>query len=175
MLSPAVTRMTGLVGAMVSFEEGNELLSELAGVAVNTKQVERQAEALGREIAKDECGHVEAVTDAEIAPTLYLGMDGTGIPIRKEELVGRKGKQADGSAKTREVKLCTVWSAEGRDEEGVPVRDEGSVTDLESRSRRSRECCLHGKNTNLERVSNVIRLFGSESTKNRPNSMIAAN
>ena len=30
-LSPAVTRMTGLVGAMVSFEEGRELLGELAG------------------------------------------------------------------------------------------------------------------------------------------------
>jgi len=26
---------------------------------------------------------------------------------------GRPGKQADGSSKTREVKLCTVWSAEG--------------------------------------------------------------
>jgi hypothetical protein len=48
--------------------------------------------------------------------------------MRKSELVDRPGKQADGSAKTREVKLCTVWSAEGRDKEGVPVRDEGSVT-----------------------------------------------
>ncbi|OGB88849.1 MAG: hypothetical protein A3G35_20645 [candidate division NC10 bacterium RIFCSPLOWO2_12_FULL_66_18] len=26
------------------------------------------------------------------------------------------------------MKLCTVWSAEGCDEEGVPVRDEGSVS-----------------------------------------------
>jgi len=46
--------------------------------------------------------------------------------MRDEALKGRKGKQADGSAKTREVKLCTVWSAEGRDEKGTPVRDEGS-------------------------------------------------
>ena len=50
-------------------------------------------------------------------------MDGTGVPMRKAELVGRAGKQPDGSAKTREVKLVTVWSAEGRDEEGTPVRD----------------------------------------------------
>jgi hypothetical protein len=28
-----------------------------------------------------------------------------------------------------EVKLCTVWSAEGRDAEGTPVRDAGSITD----------------------------------------------
>lgn len=41
---------------------------------------------------------------------------------------GRAGKQPDGSTKTREVKLCTVWSAEARDANGTPVRDEGSVT-----------------------------------------------
>jgi hypothetical protein len=55
-------------------------------------------------------------------------MDGTGVPVRKEELVGRAGKQPDGSAKTREVKLVTVWSAEGRDKKGTPMRDEGSIS-----------------------------------------------
>lgn len=127
-LSPAVTRMTGLVGATLSFEEGRELLGDLAGVRVNTKQVERVAEALGAEIAEDERRHVDPLPDSEIPKTLYLGMDGTGVPIRKQELAGRAGKQADGSAKTREVKLCVVWSAEGKDAEGTPVRDEGSVS-----------------------------------------------
>ena len=128
-LSPGVTRMVGQVGAMVSFEEGHELLRELAGVDVATKHVERTAEALGREIALDERGVVEPPPpDEPVAPTLYLGLDGTGVPMRTAELEGRPGKQPDGSAKTREVKLCTVWSAEGRDEEGTPVRDAGSVT-----------------------------------------------
>jgi hypothetical protein len=122
-LSPAVTRMTGLAAAMVSFEEGAELLEQLAAVKVNAKQVERTAEALGREIAEDERQYVEPVGDQEIAPTLYLGIDGTGVPVRRTELVDRQGKQSDGSAKTREVKLCTVWSAEGRDKEGVPMRE----------------------------------------------------
>ena len=63
-----------------------------------------------------------------MAPTLYLRMDGTGVPVRKEELVNRPGKQPDGTAKTREVKLVTVWSAEGRDKEGEPVRDKGSIS-----------------------------------------------
>ncbi|MSO62848.1 MAG: hypothetical protein EXQ50_12280 [Acidobacteria bacterium] len=58
-LSPGVLRMVGRVGAMVSFEEGHELLRELAGVEVLTKQVERAAEALGREIAEDEQRVVE--------------------------------------------------------------------------------------------------------------------
>jgi hypothetical protein len=116
------------VGALVSFQEGSELLTELAGVAVDAKQVERTAEALGKEIAEDERAHTEPLDSLSLPQTLYLGMDGTGIPLRAEELVGRTGKQPDGSAKTGEVKLCTIWSAESRDEEGMPIRDEGSVT-----------------------------------------------
>ena len=128
-LSPGVLRMAGLVGAMVSFEEGHELLHELAGVDVPTKHVERAAEALGREVAEDEKLVVEPPEPNEpLAPTLYLGMDGTGVPVRKKELVDRPGKQPDGSSKTREVKLVTIWSAEGRDKEGTPVRDAGSIT-----------------------------------------------
>src|SRR5437867_4330526 len=125
-LSPAVSRMGGRGGAMVSFAEGSELMQELAAVAVDPKQVERTAEALGREIAQDERSVVEPEPPA--SPTMYLGMDGTGVPMRTSELEGREGKQPDGSAKTRQVKLVSVWSAEGRDEEGIPVRDPGSVT-----------------------------------------------
>jgi len=51
-LSPAVVRMIGTVGAMVSFQEGSDLLTELAGVAVDTKQVERTAEGLGKSSLK---------------------------------------------------------------------------------------------------------------------------
>jgi hypothetical protein len=59
---------------------------------------------------------------------MYLGMDGTGVPMRAQEVADRAGKQADGSAKTREAKLVTIWTAESRDKEGKPVRDPGSVT-----------------------------------------------
>jgi hypothetical protein len=96
-----------------------ELLTELAGVAVDAKQVERTAEALGKQIAEDERHCVEPGDALALPQTLYLGMDGTGIPLRAEELVGRTGKQADGSAKTGEVKLCTIWSAESLDEQGI--------------------------------------------------------
>lgn len=127
-LSPAVTRMVAAVGAMVSFEEGSQLLQELAGIPVNAKQVERTAEALGAEIATDEKQDVAPSDEQPLPPTLYLGVDGTGVPMRPEELKGRCGKQPDGSAKTREGKLCTVWSAEARDTEDRPVRDPGSVS-----------------------------------------------
>lgn len=113
---------------MVSCQEGSELLAELAGVPVEAKQVEKTAEALGEEIAAAERQDTEPSDALALPRTLYLGMGGTGIPLRAEELAGRTGKQPDGSAKTGEVKLCTIWSAESLDEEGTPIRDEGSVS-----------------------------------------------
>jgi hypothetical protein len=118
--------MTASAAALVSFEESSGLLHELAGVEVGAKQVERAAEALGAEIAVDEQQQVEKM--GEVAPTMYLGMDGTGVPMRSQEVADRAGKQADGSAKTREAKLVTIWTAESRDVEGKPLRDPGSVT-----------------------------------------------
>ncbi len=41
--------------------------------------------------------------------TLYIEYDGTGVPMTKNEVAGRKGKQKDGSAKTREAKLGCVF------------------------------------------------------------------
>jgi hypothetical protein len=127
-LSPAVTRMTGKCASMVSFAESSTLLDDLASITVDAKTVERTAEKLGREIDDDEQHIVLPAEQIEITPTMYLGVDGTGVPVRKAELEGRKGKQPDGSAKTREVKLCTVWSAEERDKEGHPRRDAGSIS-----------------------------------------------
>jgi hypothetical protein len=127
-LSPGVIRMVAAVGAAVSFEEGSQLLQELADIHVDPKQVQRTAEAVGQAIDRDEHRNSEALSADNPPPTMYLGIDGTGVPLRRQELQGRKGKQADGSAKTREVKLCVVWSAESRDEENRPVRDAGSVS-----------------------------------------------
>ena len=111
-LSPAVRRMAGIAGAETSFERASTMLHELAGFKVGAKQVERYVETLGRDIARDEREVVEP--EPSPARTLYVGLDGTGVPVRKCETVGRIDKQPDASAKTREVKLVTVWSAERR-------------------------------------------------------------
>lgn len=125
-LSPAVLRMVGVSAARVSFAESSALLRELAGLTVDPKQVERQAEALGRAIAADE--HSTVNSEPAPADTLYLGLDGTGVPVRKTETRGRRGKQPDGSAKTREAKLAVVWASAGCDRENAPLRDPESVS-----------------------------------------------
>lgn len=127
-LSPGLLRMVGTVAPLASFDEGSGLLRDLAGVQVHPKQVERTAEALGDRVAEDERRQVEPERLEPDAPTLYLGLDGTGVPMRPAELLDRPGKASDGSAKTREVKLCVIWTAETRDAEGHPMRDPGSAT-----------------------------------------------
>lgn len=127
-LSPALMRMVGAVASMVSFQESSLLLDELAGVEVGAKQVQRSAQALGEQTADYERQTREPDLGFSLPSTLYLGLDGTGVPMRSTEVQGRAGKQPDGSARTREAKLCMVWSAERRDAQGRPQRDPGSVT-----------------------------------------------
>ena len=82
-LSPAV------VAARVSFGESAELLRELARLDLDAKSEERHAAALGRAIAADERRVVEP--EPATARTLYLDLDGTGVPVRKTETRGRRG------------------------------------------------------------------------------------
>jgi hypothetical protein len=61
-------------------------------------------------------------------PVLYVSADATGVPMRREELEDRKGKQPDGTAKTRSVYLGCVFTQHQLDETGQPVRDYESTT-----------------------------------------------
>jgi hypothetical protein len=120
--------MVAAVGASVSFKEGEALLSELADVRISARQVERIAERIGEEVRVDERADTEGIAAQHVDGIAYAGMDGTGTPVRKEETEGRTGKQEDGSAKTREVKLIAVWTANRIDDDGRPTRDDGSIT-----------------------------------------------
>jgi hypothetical protein len=125
-ISPGVTRMIGMVASLSPFQESANLLGELAGINVTDKCVERTAKELGAAVAADEVIHFEEKPN--LSDTMYAGVDGTGIPMRPNQLRDRPGKQPDGTAKTREVKECVVWTADSRDSEGKPVRDKGSVS-----------------------------------------------
>ena len=133
--SPGVRRMMAVVGSEASFEQGREQLELLAGLKVAAKAIERQAEAIGAGI---EAGEQQEITRAKqldlsevCAPAvavLYIEMDGTGVPVTKEEREGRAGKIEGQPARTREVKLGCVFTQTRTDKEGRPVRDEGSTS-----------------------------------------------
>ncbi len=63
----------------------------------------------------------------EIVKGLVIGV-GAGVTVRKDAARGRRGKQPDGSAKTREAKIAAVWSAETPDKDGSPIRDPHSAS-----------------------------------------------
>jgi len=132
--SPGVRRMTALVGSETSFDRGRALLDELAGVRLTAKAVEREAEAIGADIAEREQAEIHRAVPLDLparggpeTPILSIEMDGTGVPVTAAETAGRKGK-AGGPARTREVKLGGVFTQTGRGERGRPVRDEDSTS-----------------------------------------------
>ncbi len=125
-LSPGVVRMIGQVAGRESFAQSHTLLHELASVRVSIKQVERTAERLGKDIRQYEVRQVEQ--ESLPARTMYLGVDGTGVPMIRSETEGVKGKQPDGTSKTREMKVATVWSCDRCDEQGHARIDVSSVT-----------------------------------------------
>jgi len=59
---------------------------------------------------------------------MYIGMDGTGVPVIKAETVNRRGKGEQGEAKTRDAKLGCVFTQTSVNEKGFPVRDEHSTS-----------------------------------------------
>lgn len=132
--SPGVRRLMGRVGGKESFNEGRIDLEELAGIKVQTKAVERVAEAVGAEIEvllqaeRQVVIAAEKVVPLKSVAKLYVSVDGTGVPVIKSETAGRRGKSLTGEAHTREAKLGCVFTQTAVDEKGRPLRDEASTT-----------------------------------------------
>ena len=134
--SPGVRRLMARAGSQTQFEQAAQDLLCYARLKVDAREIERVAEEVGRQVEQWLCDQQEHLlkTDATPSPALdpaanfYVSFDGTGVPVRKNELVGRPGKQADGSARTREAKLGCVFTQVGLDKEGYPQRDPDSTT-----------------------------------------------
>ena len=133
--SPGLRRMMARAGSQSTFKEGREDLRVYAGIEVSAKDVERVAEHIGQEMetwSKEErkqvLGQEVPLRPEKTMPVMYVCYDGTGVPMTKDELAGRKGKQADGSALTREAKLGCVFTQTTINEQGFPVRDPESTS-----------------------------------------------
>ncbi len=122
--TPALARILCLEGADESGYQKAELhLAEIGGISVSARQIQRVVQRIGsaaQACRNARCGPSSERTDA---PVFYVSADGTGAPMRPEELEGRQGKQADGKAKTRQVYLGCVFTQHELDDEGQPVRD----------------------------------------------------
>ena len=129
--SPGLAKlMCRAAGTDGSYEEAGQTLAVYAGVDVPAAQIRSMVQTIGPDVQVWSEGRDEA--RCKPTPVMYISYDGTGIPMRKEETQGRKGKQADGSSASREVKLGCVFTSSGVDEEGCALRDENSTSYLAS-------------------------------------------
>jgi hypothetical protein len=129
--TPALTRLVCLEGAdETSYQKAEQHLEETGGIHVSARQIQRMVQRVGA--AAQQWQEREAQPGGSAVPIMYVSADGTGVPMRKEELVGRAGKQADGTAKTRMAYLGCVFTQHRTDEEGHPVRDYESTTYVSS-------------------------------------------
>ena len=132
--TPALARLVCLEGADEdSYQKAENHLQETGGIAFCARQIQRLIAPVGA--AAQTWQQREALRpdpDSKAAPVFYVSADGTGVPMRKAELAGRRGQQPDGSAKTRLAYLGCVFTQHERDDEGHPIRDENSTTYVSS-------------------------------------------
>lgn len=127
--TPAVTQLMCWASAMdSSFELASETLLRFASLNIPGRQVQRVVNDLGSQASAwmRTRPPQQRSTPVEV---LNIQADMTGIPMRPEELKGIKGKQPDGSAKTRQIKTGCVFT-QSLDANGEPQRDPFSTTYL---------------------------------------------
>jgi hypothetical protein len=129
--TPALARLVCLEGAdESSYQKAENHLRETGGIAVSARQIQRLIQHVGQ--GAQAWQEREAQPGGKAVPIMYVSADATGVPMRKEELVGRAGKQEDGSAKTRSPYLGCTFTQHQTDEDGHPVRDYESTTYVSS-------------------------------------------
>lgn len=123
--TPALARLVCRAAAKQPYGAASVDLEEYGSIKIDERQVQRTALRIGPAV---EPWLENLVENPKKMPVLYVSCDGTGAPMRKAELEGRKGKQPDGKAKTREIKLGAVFTQHTRDKKGRPIRDHDSTT-----------------------------------------------
>jgi hypothetical protein len=125
--SPGMVRLAARAAAKEGYESASQDLLAQAGVSLEGRQIQRLVNLIAPGVAA-QLEEDDPNSPSDPIPILYAEVDGTGVPMVAEELVGRAGKQEDGSAKTREVKLGAIFTQTKTDEEGLPLRDHASTT-----------------------------------------------
>ena len=129
--TPALAKLICLEGAdEPTYLKAERHLEQTGGISVSARQIQRVVQRVGS--GAQAWQERPAQPGRCDAPIMYVSADGTGVPMVAEELIGRRGKQADGQAKTRQVYLGCVFTQHRVDEKGHPVRDWESTTYVSS-------------------------------------------
>ena len=121
--TPGVAALIGRCAAELPFQRAAESFRAYTGLTVDARQFPRLAERIGPQV--EEFLREQRPSGEARPPRVYVATDGTGAPLRHEELKGRKGRQPDGTAQTHEVKVGAIFTQH-------PVTGEKPWRDLDS-------------------------------------------
>ena len=106
--TPAVACLIGRCAAEHPFHQAETSFHAYTGLKVDARQFPRMADYLGP--LAERFLRTELPSEEKRPPRVYVATDGTGAPLRKKELLGRKGRQPDGTAKTHEIKVAALFT-----------------------------------------------------------------
>lgn len=121
--TPGVAALIGRCAAEHPFEHAEESFRAYTGLTVGSRQFPRLAEHIGPLV--EHFLRADRPSGEKAPPRVYIATDGTGAPLRHEELKGRKGRQSDGTAQTHEIKVGSIFTQH-------PVAGEKPWRDLDS-------------------------------------------
>jgi hypothetical protein len=127
--SPGVARWMCRAAALAgSYQAASQDLLTYGGLEIDARQLQRMILQMAPRMTR--WREVQAPVFNPAAGDIFcVGTDGTGAPMRRKELRGRKGK--NGRARTREVKVGTVFTHRQPDSpDQRPERDAHSTTYL---------------------------------------------
>jgi hypothetical protein len=126
--SPLVARWMCRAAALAgSYQAGSQDLLIYAGLEIDARQIQRMVTHMAPRLTQWREAQAPSFNPAA-GDIFCVGTDGTGAPMRRKELRGRKGKNGS-KARTREVKVGTVFTHRKPDKpDQRPERDYGSTT-----------------------------------------------
>lgn len=123
--TPMLAGLICQAAATIPFNRAANDFNAYTGLAIEGRQFHRLANRVGHDVEKFLRAKHGAPTEAP--PRVYVMMDGTGAPLRHDELKDRKGKGEDGKAQTHEVKVAAIFTEHPRSGKD-PWRDHDSTT-----------------------------------------------
>lgn len=123
--TPALAGLISRDAANHPFTHAQTEFKAHTGLDVDGRQFQRLALRVGLQV--EEFLRADHGRGSDRPPRTYVQVDGTGAPLRHEELKGRKGKGPDGRAHSHEVKVGAIFTEHPRLGQ-PPWRDHDSTT-----------------------------------------------
>ena len=125
-MMPGAERMAMSALAELGGRRACAMIRELSGVRISRSRLDREGRRLGREAVEFER---QDVAEASQGPRRAVVLvDGTGVPVRKAELAGSRGRREGQDARTKEAKVLRICEMERRKGDGKVHAVAGTTT-----------------------------------------------